>query len=79
MCDNSDEVAALKNLKECCSLAGWTEAYYQKRLAGHNKEWGAKMKERCADATAGDSAMTTSALPLPERQGWRRKVSLELR
>ena len=61
MCDNSDEVAALKNLKECCSLAGWTEAYYQKRLAGHNKEWSAKMKERCTDAAAGGSSATSGA------------------
>ena len=41
MCDNSEEVAALKNLQECCSLAGWSDAYWKQRLAGHNKEWGA--------------------------------------
>ena len=56
MCDNSDELEALKNLQECRRLAGWTDAVWKQRLAGHNKEWAAKMKERCVDAAVGGSS-----------------------
>ena len=36
-------------------------------------------RDSCADASAGESAISIKAFPLPERHDWRRKVSFELR
>mmetsp|Transcript_67162 Transcript_67162/g.160537 ORF Transcript_67162/g.160537 Transcript_67162/m.160537 type:complete len:203 (-) Transcript_67162:1892-2500(-) len=36
-------------------------------------------RDSCAEVSAGERAMRTRALPSPERHGWRRNVSFELR